>query len=83
MWENLAGLLPTYIEDTLLKVLLRQNADAQDKLCWNSTPKGLFFGEVSLFSFLVGYRSTSWFLEGNLETSCASKNSILYLASPS
>ena len=42
MWENLTGLLPTYIKDTLSKVLLRQNADAQDRLCWNSTPNGLF-----------------------------------------
>ena len=41
-WEDLAGLLPTFIEDTLSTVLLRQNVDAQDRLCWNFTLNGIF-----------------------------------------
>ena len=42
MWEDLAGLLPTSIEDTLSTVLLRKNADAQDRLCWNFTLNVIF-----------------------------------------
>ena len=69
MWEDFTGLLPTFIERYSINGLVKAKCRCSESIVLEFHTECDFFGEVNLFSFLVGYRgSTSWFLEGNSET---------------